>query len=142
MKPSHAFTFGREFWPAVSTSAWTIRSREPACLSPFHYPGCLWRAFAKRPTFLTGPPIDRAKQLLARDECPVHEVWLAVDTTAGVVQFAISFRGWPLAVGVPPVRARFPVPQLLPIASFPLLPALVWVPGLLVAKQQDSRSPD
>jgi AraC-like DNA-binding protein len=93
-----------------------------ACLSPFHYHRMFVRAFGETPhEFLTGQRIDRAKQLLARDECPVTEVCLAVGFES-LGSFSSLFRS---VVGRSPVEYRrelrrvFPVPQLTPYRFIP-----------------------
>lgn len=86
-----------------------------ACLSPYHYHRMFVRAFGETPhEFLTRLRIDRAKQLLARDECPVTEVCLAVGYES-LGSFSALFRS---AVGRSPseyrrgLRRIFPVPHL------------------------------
>lgn len=93
-----------------------------ACLSPFHYHRMFVRAFGETPhDFLTRRRIDRAKQLLAREECPVTEVCLAVGYES-LGSFSSLFRS---AVGRSPseyrqsVRRVFPVPQLAPYRFIP-----------------------
>src|ERR1700741_3228418 len=50
-----------------------------ACMSPFHYHRLFARTFGETPhEFLTRQRIDRAKELLARENLPVTEVCLAV----------------------------------------------------------------
>lgn len=93
-----------------------------ACLSPFHYHRMFVRAFGETPhDFLTRRRIDRAKQLLARDECPVTEVCLAVGFES-LGSFSTLFRS---AVGRSPSQYRhslrrvFPVPRLAPYRFIP-----------------------
>lgn len=88
-----------------------------ACLSPFHYHRMFVRAFGETPhDFLTRRRIDRAKQLLARDECPVTDVCLAVGYES-VGSFSSLFRS---VVGRSPseyrqsLRRIFPAPYLAP----------------------------
>jgi AraC-like DNA-binding protein len=50
-----------------------------ACISPYHYHRLFARTFGETPhEFLTRLRIDRAKQLLVREQLPVTEVCLAV----------------------------------------------------------------
>jgi len=93
-----------------------------ACLSPFHYHRMFVRAFGETPhDFLTRRRIDRAKQLLARDECPVTEVCLAVGYES-LGSFSSLFRS---VVGRSPLDYRqslrrvFPVPDLTPYRFVP-----------------------
>jgi AraC-like DNA-binding protein len=93
-----------------------------ACLSPFHYHRMFVRAFGETPhDFLTRRRIDRAKQLLARDECPVTEVCLAVGYES-LGSFSSMFRS---AVGRSPLEYRqslrrvFPVPRIAPYRFIP-----------------------
>jgi len=86
-----------------------------ACLSPYHYHRMFVRAFGETPhEFLTRLRIDRAKQMLARDECPVTEVCLAVGYES-LGSFSSRFRA---AVGYSPsefqrqLRRIFPVPRM------------------------------
>jgi len=88
-----------------------------ACLSPFHYHRMFVRAFGETPhDFLTRRRIDRAKELLARDECPVTEVCLAVGYES-LGSFSSLFRN---QVGRSPsdyrrsLRRIFPAPHLAP----------------------------
>jgi AraC-like DNA-binding protein len=94
-----------------------------ACLSPFHYHRMFVRAFGETPhDFLTRRRIDRAKQLLARDQCAVTEVCLAVGYDS-LGSFSSLFRS---VVGRSPseyrrsLRRVFPVPQL---AQYRFIPA-------------------
>jgi AraC-like DNA-binding protein len=86
-----------------------------ACLSPYHYHRMFVRAFGETPhEFLTHRRIDRAKQLLARDQCPITEVCLAVGYES-LGSFSSLFRN---LVGRSPsefrrgLRRVFPAPQL------------------------------
>src|SRR5690242_9875692 len=74
-----------------------------ACLSSFHYHRMFARAFGETPhDFLTRLRIDRAKQLLARDECPVTEVCLSVGYES-LGSFSTRFRS---IVGYSPIEYR------------------------------------
>lgn len=93
-----------------------------ACLSPFHYHRMFVRAFGETPhDFLTRRRIDRAKQLLARDECPVTEVCLAVGYES-LGSFSSLFRSM---VGRSPseyrrsLRRVFPSPYVAPHRFIP-----------------------
>ncbi|MGA2039898.1 MAG: AraC family transcriptional regulator [Bryobacteraceae bacterium] len=93
-----------------------------ACLSPFHYHRMFVRAFGETPhDFLTRRRIDRAKHLLARDQCPVTEVCLAVGYES-LGSFSSLFRS---VVGRSPLEFRqslrrvFPVPDLTPYRFVP-----------------------
>jgi AraC-like DNA-binding protein len=93
-----------------------------ASLSPFHYHRMFVRAFGETPhDFLTRRRIDRAKQLLARDECPVTEVCFAVGYES-LGSFSTMFRS---LVGRSPLEYRqslrrvFPVPQIAPHRFIP-----------------------
>jgi AraC-like DNA-binding protein len=93
-----------------------------ACLSPYHYHRMFVRAFGETPhEFLTRLRIDRAKQLLARDECPVTDVCLAVGYESPG-SFSALFRG---LVGRSPssyrqgLRRIFAVPCLAPYRFVP-----------------------
>jgi AraC-like DNA-binding protein len=93
-----------------------------ACLSPFHYHRMFVRAFGETPhEFLTRRRMDRAKELLARDECPVTEVCLAVGYES-LGSFSSLFRS---AVGRSPLEYRkalrrvFPVPNIAPHRFIP-----------------------
>jgi len=93
-----------------------------ACLSPYHYHRMFVRAFGETPhDFLTRRRIDRAKQLLARDECPVTEICLAVGYES-LGSFSTLFRS---VAGRSPTEYRqslrrvFPVPQLPPYRFIP-----------------------
>jgi len=95
---------------------------QKACLSPFHYHRMFVRAFGETPhDFLTRLRIDRAKQLLARDQLPVTEVCLAVGYES-LGTFSSLFRD---RVGRSPLEYRrnlrrvFPVPQLAPYRFIP-----------------------
>src|SRR5207253_1651955 len=86
-----------------------------ACLSPFHYHRMFLRAFGETPhDFLTRRRIDCGKHLLARDECPVTEVCLAVGYESPGT-FSTMFRS---VTGRSPsdyrrsLRRIFPAPQL------------------------------
>jgi AraC-like DNA-binding protein len=86
-----------------------------ACLSPYHYHRMFVRAFGETPhEFLTRLRIDRAKEMLARDECGVTEVCLAVGYESPG-SFSSLFRG---LVGRSPAEYRrslrrvFAVPRL------------------------------
>jgi AraC-like DNA-binding protein len=86
-----------------------------ACLSPFHYHRMFARAFGETPhEFLTRVRIDRAKKLLAREDCPVTEVCLAVGYES-LGTFSSRFRE---KVGQSPsefrrgMRRVFPAPHL------------------------------
>jgi AraC-like DNA-binding protein len=94
-----------------------------ACLSPYHYHRMFVRAFGETPhEFLTRLRIDRAKQMLARDEYPVTEVCLAVGYES-LGSFSARFRG---LVGRSPseyrqgLRRVFAVPRL---AQYRFVPA-------------------
>lgn len=93
-----------------------------ACLSPFHYHRMFVRAFGETPhDFLTRRRIDRAKQLLARDECPITEVCFAVGYES-LGSFSSRFRSM---VGRSPseyrqsLRRVFPAPHLAPYRFIP-----------------------
>jgi AraC-like DNA-binding protein len=93
-----------------------------ACLSPFHYHRMFVRAFGETPhEFLTRVRIDRAKQLLAREQCPVTEVCLAVGYES-LGSFSSLFRS---AVGRSPseyrqsLRRIFPAPYVAPHRFIP-----------------------
>ncbi|SPE31150.1 Transcriptional regulator, AraC family (modular protein) [Candidatus Sulfopaludibacter sp. SbA3] len=93
-----------------------------ACLSPFHYHRMFVRAFGETPhEFVTRRRIERAKQLLARDECPVTEVCLAVGYES-LGSFSTLFRA---EVGRSPLEYRrslrriFPAPHLAPYRFIP-----------------------
>lgn len=93
-----------------------------ACLSPFHYHREFVRAFGETPhDFLTRQRIDRAKQMLARDECPVTDVCLAVGYES-LGSFSSLFRA---RVGRSPseyrekLRRVFPVPHFRPYRFVP-----------------------
>jgi AraC-like DNA-binding protein len=93
-----------------------------ACLSPFHYHRMFVRAFGETPhDFLTRRRIDRAKQLLAGDECPVTEVCLAVGYES-LGSFSSLFRNM---VGRSPsdyrrsLRRVFPAPYVAPHRFIP-----------------------
>ena len=88
-----------------------------ACLSAYHYHRMFLRAFGETPhEFLTRLRIDRAKQLLARDESPVTEVCLAVGYES-LGSFSSLFRS---LVGRSPseyrrgLRRIFPAPYVAP----------------------------
>jgi AraC-like DNA-binding protein len=93
-----------------------------ACLSPYHYHRMFVRAFGETPhEFLTRRRIERAKQLLLREECPVTEVCLAVGYES-LGSFSSLFRSM---VGRSPseyrhaLRRIFPVPRLAPYRFVP-----------------------
>ena len=93
-----------------------------ACLSPFHYHRLFALAFGETPhDFLTRLRIDRAKELLARDNCPVTEVCLAAGYES-LGSFSTRFR---TSVGRSPsdyrreLRKIFPVPALAPFRFIP-----------------------
>jgi AraC-like DNA-binding protein len=93
-----------------------------ACLSPFHYHRMFVRAFGETPhEFLTRRRIERAKQLLAREECAVTEVCFAVGYES-LGSFSTLFHS---AVGRSPsdyrrgLRRVFPVPKLAPYRFIP-----------------------
>ena len=93
-----------------------------ACLSPFHYHRMFVRAFGETPhDFLTRRRIDRAKQMLARDECPVTEICLAVGYES-LGSFSSLFRS---QVGSSPsawrqsLRRVFPMPRVAPYRFIP-----------------------
>jgi len=135
------YTAGQRLGPLVDeeTFARLYRSREflatsfdqrptlsdaarQACLSPFHYHRMFVRAFGETPhDFVTRRRIDRAKQLLARDECPVTEVCLAVGYES-LGSFSSLFRS---VVGRSPseyprsLRRIFPVPYVAPYRFIP-----------------------
>jgi AraC-like DNA-binding protein len=94
-----------------------------ACLSPFHYHRVFAKAFGETPhDFLSRLRIDRAKELLARDTCPVTEVCLAAGYES-LGSFSTRFRS---AVGHSPseyrraLRKIFPVPA---IAQYRYIPS-------------------
>ena len=100
-----------------------------ACLSPFHYHRMFVRAFGETPhEFLTKRRIDRAKQMLARDECPVTEVCLAVGYES-LGTFSTRFRS---VVGKTPTEFRqtlrrvFPAPYVAPHRFVPACYLLTW----------------
>ena len=133
MQPKHPliYTAGQRLGPLVEeeTFARLYRSREflagsldqrvrlsdaasQACLSPFHYHRMFVRAFGETPhDFLTRRRIDRAKQLLARDECPVTEVCLAVGYES-LGSFSSLFRS---AVGRSPLEYRRSLRRVFPV---------------------------
>ena len=85
-----------------------------ACLSPFHYHRLFAHTFGETPHgFITKLRIDRAKRLLARDQCPVTEVCFAVGYESPS-SFSTLFR---TMVGYSPstyqraIRRIFPVPK-------------------------------
>jgi AraC-like DNA-binding protein len=93
-----------------------------ACLSPFHYHRMFVRAFGETPhDFLTRRRIDRAKQLLAADECPVTDVCMAVGYES-LGSFSSLFR---TMVGRSPseyrrsLRRVFPAPCVAPHRFIP-----------------------
>jgi AraC-like DNA-binding protein len=93
-----------------------------ACLSPYHYHRMFVRAFGETPhEFLTRLRIDRAKRMLAREECPVTEVCLAVGYES-LGSFSALFRG---LVGRSPseyrrdLRRLFAVPRVAPYRFVP-----------------------
>jgi AraC-like DNA-binding protein len=93
-----------------------------ACLSPFHYHRMFVRAFGETPhQFLTRQRIDRAKQLLARDECPVTDVCLAVGYES-LGTFSSTFK---MLAGRSPTEYRrglrrlFPIPHMAPYRFVP-----------------------
>jgi AraC-like DNA-binding protein len=93
-----------------------------ACFSSFHYHRMFARAFGETPhDFLTRLRIDRAKELLARDHCPVTEVCLSVGYES-LGSFSTRFRSM---VGYSPseyrraVRKIFPVPEIAPYRFIP-----------------------
>lgn len=86
-----------------------------ACLSPFHYHRQFARAFGETPhDFLMRVRMDRARELLARDELPVTEVCLAVGYES-LGSFSTRFRAM---VGCSPsayrrsIRRLFPAPAM------------------------------
>ena len=94
-----------------------------ACLSPFHYHRLFARAFGETPhDFLTRVRLDRAKELLARDNCSVTEVCLASGYES-LGSFSTRFRS---SVGQSPseyrkqLRKIFPIPAL---AQFQFIPS-------------------
>jgi len=94
-----------------------------ACLSPFHYQRMFARAFGETPhDFLTRVRLDRAKELLARDDRPVTEVCLATGYES-LGSFSTRFR---TLVGRSPsdyrraLRKIFPAPAL---AQFHFIPS-------------------
>jgi len=99
-----------------------VDAASEACLSAYHYHRMFVRAFGETPhDFMTRLRIDRAKQLLARDECPVTEVCLAVGYES-LGSFSSLFRS---QVGRSPseyrrgLRRIFPVPQIAPHRFIP-----------------------
>ena len=93
-----------------------------ACLSPFHYHRLFARAFGETPhDFVTRLRIDRAKQLLAQDHCPVTEVCLSVGYES-LGSFSTRFRS---LVGCSPseyrraMRRIFPAAELAPYRFIP-----------------------
>jgi AraC-like DNA-binding protein len=93
-----------------------------ACLSPYHYHRMFVRAFGETPhEFLTRRRIDRAKRVLAREECPVTEVCLAVGYES-LGSFSALFHE---LVGRSPseyrrdLRRLFAVPRLAPYRFVP-----------------------
>lgn len=93
-----------------------------ACLSPFHYHRMFVRAFGETPhDFLTRRRMERARELLAREECPVTEVCLAVGYES-LGSFSSLFRS---AVGRSPkeyrqgLRKVFPAPWVAPHQFIP-----------------------
>jgi AraC-like DNA-binding protein len=93
-----------------------------ACLSPYHYHRVFARVFGETPhEFLTRVRIDRAKQLLAQDRCPVTEVCFAVGYES-LGSFSARFHS---LVGRSPsefrrgIRRIFPVPELAPYRFIP-----------------------
>ncbi len=93
-----------------------------ACLSPFHYHRMFVRAFGETPhDFLTRVRIDRAKQMLARDEHPITEICFAVGYES-LGTFSSRFRAM---TGRSPseyrqgLRRIFPVPDLRPYRFIP-----------------------
>lgn len=93
-----------------------------ACLSPFHYHRMFVRAYGETPhDFLTRRRIDRAKEMLARDECPVTEVCFSVGFES-LGSFSSRFRS---LVGRSPsefrrsIRRVFPAPHVAPYRFVP-----------------------
>jgi AraC-like DNA-binding protein len=129
----HFFGFSQRLGPLVDQDVFArlYRSREflacrldqrvrledaatEACLSPYHYHRMFVRAFGETPLeFQRRLRIDRAKQMLARDEHPVTEVCLAVGYES-LGSFSSLFREM---VGRSPLEYRqglrrvFPVPH-------------------------------
>lgn len=100
-----------------------VDAASEACLSPFHYHRLFARAFGETPhDFLTRMRIDRAKELLARDDRSVTEVCLASGYES-LGSFSTRFRS---SVGRSPsdyrreLRKIFPVPAL---AQFRFIPS-------------------
>jgi len=94
-----------------------------ASLSPYHYHRMFVRAFGETPhEFLTRRRIDRAKQLLAREECAVTDVCFAVGYES-LGSFSSRFRS---VVGRSPsefresLRRVFPAPY---VAQHRFIPA-------------------
>ena len=86
-----------------------------AFLSPYHYHRLFARSFGETPhEFLTRVRIDRAKELLAREQAPVTEVCFAVGYES-LGSFSSRFRA---RVGHSPsqfqqrIRKIFPAPRL------------------------------
>jgi AraC-like DNA-binding protein len=93
-----------------------------ACLSPYHYHRLFTETFGETPhEFLTRLRIDRAKQLLSRDQLAVTEVCFAVGYES-LGSFSSRFRN---LVGHSPseyrraVRRVFSVPAVAPYRLVP-----------------------
>ena len=94
-----------------------------AFLSPYHFHRMFVRAFGETPhEFLTRRRIERAKELLARDECPVTEVCFAVGFES-LGSFSTLFRSM---VGRSPLEYRRALRRVFPspyVAVFRFVPA-------------------
>jgi AraC-like DNA-binding protein len=93
-----------------------------AFLSPYHYHRLFAQTFSETPLeFLTRVRMDRAKQMLAREEAPVTEVCMAVGYES-LGSFSTRFRR---AVGYSPsefqreLKKIFPVPKVALYRSIP-----------------------
>jgi AraC-like DNA-binding protein len=93
-----------------------------ACLSPFHYHRLFTQTFGETPLeFRTRLRIDRAKELLVREQLPVTEICLALGYES-LGSFSARFRN---LVGHSPsayrraVRRIFAVPRVTPYRLIP-----------------------
>jgi len=85
-----------------------------ACLSPYHYHRMFARAFGETPhDFVQRLRIDRARQLLARDNMPVTEVCLSVGYES-LGSFGTLFRS---QVGCSPGEYRRSIRRIFPVPS-------------------------
>ena len=91
-----------------------VDAASEACLSPFHYHRMFARAFGETPhDFLTRMRIERAKELLARDDRSVTEVCLAAGYES-LGSFSMRFRS---LVGRSPSDYRRALRQIFQVPS-------------------------